>query len=65
MGEIIETLVLMTLLKSVAKHLVAGNPKASTTTSVWKLSEGTRLIAEPNGNNVDDVTQWAIRSVIT
>ena len=36
-------------------------PKALTTTSIWKLIEGTRLIVEPNGNNVKD-EQWEIRS---
>ena len=38
-----------------------GKPlRAFTTTSRWKHCEGTRLIAESNGNNVKD---WAIRSV--
>ena len=32
--------------------------RALTTTFTWKLVKGTRLIAEPNGNNVKD---WTIR----
>jgi len=32
--------------------------RALTTTFVRKLAKGTRLIAEPNGNNVKD---WTIR----
>jgi len=31
-------------------------PKASTTTLNLKLLKGTRLIVEPNGNNVEDTT---------
>ena len=39
---------------------IAGNHlRAFTTTCHWKQFQGTRLIAEPNGNNVKD---WAIRS---
>jgi hypothetical protein len=38
-----------------AKHLVAGNTSnTSDTTSIEKSLEGTRLIAEPNGNKSDD-----------
>ncbi len=38
-----------------------GKPlRALTTTFIWKLIKGTRLIAVPNGNKVRD---WAIRRV--
>jgi hypothetical protein len=39
-----------------AKHLVAGNTlESSDTTSSEKSEEGTRLIAEPNGNNSEEL----------
>ena len=34
--------------------LLRETPKASTTTLIEKSCEGTRLVAVPNGNNVDD-----------
>jgi hypothetical protein len=42
--------------------LLRETPKVLTTTPFGKLNGGTRLIAEPNGNNVRN---WAIRSVIS
>jgi hypothetical protein len=35
------------------------SPKVSTTTLLWKRNKGTRLIAEPNGKNVEN--KWTIR----
>lgn len=45
---------------TLATHLIMfGEPlRALSTTSIWKQMEGSRLIAEPDGNNDKD---WAIR----
>ena len=53
---------IMKVLKEQRQHLqIAGTPsKASSTTSVEKPSEGTQLIADPNGKNEEDME--AIRS---
>lgn len=41
----------------------SGKPlRVLTTTLIWKLIRGTRLIAEPKGNNVKN---WAIRELVS
>ena len=45
--------------------LMRETPKDLTTTLFKKLKRGSRLIAEPDGNNVKYSTKWTIRSVTT